>query len=67
MVGTPAPVIRRLHGEITRVLAMPDIREKFLQTAVEPVGNTPAQYSAIMKAELARMGKVIRNAGIRAE
>jgi tripartite-type tricarboxylate transporter receptor subunit TctC len=65
--GTPAPVIRRLHGEITRVLAMPDIREKFLQTAVEPVGNTPAQYSAIMKAELARMGKVIRNAGIRAE
>jgi len=65
--GTPAPIIRRLNAEINRQLGLEDVREKFLKTGVEPVGNTPAEYSKIMKDEMARLGKIIREKGIRAE
>jgi tripartite-type tricarboxylate transporter receptor subunit TctC len=65
--GTPAPVIHRLNQEINRVLAQPDIRERFLKTGVEVVGNTPAQYAKIMKSEMARVGKLTREKDIRAE
>jgi tripartite-type tricarboxylate transporter receptor subunit TctC len=65
--GTPAPVIHRLNQEINRALAMQDVKEKFLKTGVETVGNTPAAYSRIMKTEMNRLGKVIRDVGIRAD
>ncbi len=66
LAGTPAPVIHRLNHEMNRVLATQEVRDKFLKTGVEAVGNTPAQYAQIMKSEIARLGKVIRDAGIRA-
>ena len=43
------------------------VKEKFLSTGVETVGNSPDELAATMKSEIARMGKVIKDVGIRAE
>ena len=64
---TPAAIINRLNQEIARFLSLPDVKERFLNTGVEVVASTPEQFEAEMKSEMARMGKVIRDAGIRAE
>ena len=66
-VGTPAPIVQRLNEEIVRVLRRPDVKEKFIATGVEPVGDSPESLAAIVKSEMDRMGKVIKVAGIRAD
>ncbi len=64
---TPKPIVDRLNQEIVRALAKPDVREKFFSSGVEPVGSTPAQLEAAVKAEMVKMGKLIKDAGIREE
>ncbi len=61
---TPDAIVARLHQEIVRVLQRPESRERFSGIGAEPVGSTPEQLTAEIKAEIARMGKVIREAGI---
>ena len=64
---TPAAIIKRLNEEIVRVLNQADMKEKLLTSGVEIVGSSPEQTAAMVKSEVARMGKVIKDAGIRAE
>ena len=63
--GVPAPILQKLSQEIMRYLHSSDAREKFLAVGVEVVGSTPEQFTAAMKTEMSRMGKDIRDAGIR--
>ena len=63
--GVPAPILQKLSQEIMRYLHSSDAKEKFLAVGVDTVGSTPEQFTTAMKAEMARMGKVIRDAGIR--
>jgi len=65
--GTPQPILTRLHAEITKALALPDVREKLGGLGFEPCGNTPEQFTAQVKTDIERWGKVIRDAGIKAE
>ena len=62
---TPAPIIRRLNQEIVRVLNMPDVRQKILETGVEPNGNSPEEFAALIKSDLAKLSKVVKEAGIK--
>ncbi len=64
---TPRAIIDRLNLEIVRALARADVKDKFLSNGVEPIGSSPEQLAAAVKAEMARMGKVIKDAGIREE
>jgi len=64
---TPEALISRLQKEILRAINMPDIKVKFLNSAVEPVGSSPAQLHELRASELARMGRIIKEAGIRGE
>ncbi|MCI3951546.1 MAG: LacI family transcriptional regulator [Burkholderiales bacterium] len=64
---TPRPILERLHKETVRALKSPDLRERLQGLGAEPVGNTPEQYSAFMQNEIAKWGKVIKAAGIKAE
>jgi len=57
---TPAPILKRLHEEIVRVLASPDMRRALEAQMMEPVGNTPEQFAAYMREELDRWGPLIR-------
>jgi tripartite-type tricarboxylate transporter receptor subunit TctC len=62
---TPRAIIDRLNQEIARALSSPEVRDKFLALGVEPVGGSPEQLEAAVKAEMATMGKLIKDLGIR--
>ena len=62
---TPQAIVARLNQEITRILRRPDLKSRFDTAGVEPVGNSPEAFAAVMKDEVSRMDKVIRSAGIR--
>jgi tripartite-type tricarboxylate transporter receptor subunit TctC len=64
---TPAAIIQRLNEEIVRVLGRSEVKERFLATGVETVGSTPQELAATMRSEIARIGKLIRDIGIRGE
>jgi tripartite-type tricarboxylate transporter receptor subunit TctC len=64
---TPATIVKRLHAGIVSVLQDPLVRERLQAFGGEPLGSTPEQTEARIKSEVARMGKVIKAAGIRIE
>jgi tripartite-type tricarboxylate transporter receptor subunit TctC len=64
---TPPAVIERLNRELNNALARSDVREKFLGIGMEPIGGTPKHFDDVIKSETARMVKVIKAAGLRAE
>ena len=63
--GTPPPIINRLNQEIVRILRQPEVKDKLLNLGVETVASSPERLAATVKSEMASMGKVIRDAGIR--
>jgi tripartite-type tricarboxylate transporter receptor subunit TctC len=65
--GTPREVIRKLNAEVTRILAMPDVRARFLAQGVDPVGSTPEQFGDHIRAQMAKWAKVVQDAGVKAE
>jgi tripartite-type tricarboxylate transporter receptor subunit TctC len=65
--GIPAAVVSRLHADIVKGLAEPDLRESFRSLGATPVGSTPAELGAHVRAELARWTQVIKTAKITAE
>jgi tripartite-type tricarboxylate transporter receptor subunit TctC len=65
--GTPAGIIARLNREVVRVLNLPEVKEKFHESQIEVVGDTPEALMAIIKSEIATTAKIIKDAGIRAD
>lgn len=63
--GTPREVVEKLHGEIVKALAIPEIRRKFDELGLEPVGNTPDEFLAIIRKETPEWAKLIKDAGIK--
>lgn len=65
--NTPQPVIDRLHAEVMKVLALPDVQAKLKGFGMEPSTMTPAQLLAYQKDEVEKWAKVIKAANIKAE
>lgn len=65
--ATPKDNLARLHKEITRIQMLPDIRERFVQLGTEPTTSTPEQFTALVRDELVKWGKVIKAAGVKVE
>jgi tripartite-type tricarboxylate transporter receptor subunit TctC len=65
--ATPAAIVNRLSQEVARLYSQGDVKAKFFEAGMEAIGNTPEQFAAAMKSDMARMGRVIKDAGIRAE
>ena len=65
--GTPKDIVSRLHAEMVKVLGHPDIKQKLQAQGGEPVGNTPAEFGAYIASEIAKWGKVIKAAGLKAD
>jgi tripartite-type tricarboxylate transporter receptor subunit TctC len=65
--GTPKPVIKRLHEELSRAVAAPDMRERLATAALEPAPNTPEQFKKLIVDELQRWKNVMKDAGIKPE
>jgi tripartite-type tricarboxylate transporter receptor subunit TctC len=64
---TPMAIVNRLNQEIVAAFAAPDLKKRFFDAGVETVANSPAEFAATIKSDMSRMGKVIRDAGIKAE
>ena len=65
--GTPSEIVGRLHLETVKALAMADVRAKYATLGMEPVGNSPAEFAAVIKSDLAKWANVVRVAGIKAD
>lgn len=65
--NTSDAVVRKLNHEIVRVLQRNELRERLFNAGMEVVAGTPAQLTATMKSEMARWGKLIKDANIREE
>ena len=61
--GMPQPIVTRLHDELVRVLAMPDVRERIVHDGSEPVGNDPQAFRDFMAADLAKWAKLVKESG----
>ena len=64
---TPAAIIKRLNQEVVLYLNQPNVKQRILDSGEEVVGSSAAEFAAKVKAEMARMGKVIKDAGIKAD
>ena len=65
--GTPRPIIDRLHMEIVKVVRSPEFGQVLTNEGATAVGNTPAEFDAIIRADVAKWAKIIRENGIRAQ
>jgi tripartite-type tricarboxylate transporter receptor subunit TctC len=63
---TPREIVKRVNGDIVAILNLPEVRDRMLKEGAEPVGNSPEEFAAYMKSEIAKWGKVIRAAKIQA-
>jgi tripartite-type tricarboxylate transporter receptor subunit TctC len=64
--GTPPAIVARLHEAIVQALKLPEVKEKITADGAEPVGNTPAEFAELIKAEIEKWSKVAKAAGIEA-
>lgn len=65
--GTPRDVVARLHKEAVSALASPETRQRLVNDGAEPVGGTPAEFSAYLRRELVKWGEVVKRSGARAD
>ncbi len=65
--ATSQEIINRLNGEIARVMRSPDMKDRLAGEGAEPASSTPAEFAAFIKTEIAKWGKVVREAGISAD
>lgn len=66
--GTPAAIVTRLHDEVVKVLALPEMKERFLTTiGGDPIGGTSAQFAADIKADIVRWAKIVKDSGLKLE
>ena len=65
--ATPRNIVVKLSEGISSAITQPDVRERMLAGGLEPLGNTPDEFAAYLRTEVAKWSKVIREAGIRAD
>jgi tripartite-type tricarboxylate transporter receptor subunit TctC len=63
--GTDAAIVRRLHLETVKALALADVRARFDALGIEAIGNTPDEFAAAIRLEIPKWAKVIKAAGIK--
>jgi tripartite-type tricarboxylate transporter receptor subunit TctC len=65
--GTPKPIIDRLHSEVVRIVALPDVKQKLDTLGFTPVASTPEAYAAQIRSDLETWGKVVQDLGMKVE
>lgn len=65
--GVPRPIITKVHESVVRALKTPEVRERLTGDGAEPVGSSPDEFAAFIRAEMAKWSKVIKAAGISVE
>jgi tripartite-type tricarboxylate transporter receptor subunit TctC len=65
--GLPAPIVAKLNAEIGRALAAPDMHERFVAQGIDLQASTPEQFAALIKSEIVKWRKVVRDAGAKVD
>ena len=65
--GTPTDNVVRLNAELQKVVVQPDVRERFAGLGIEAAASSPDELGAILKSDILKWAKVIKDAGIRAD
>jgi tripartite-type tricarboxylate transporter receptor subunit TctC len=63
--GTPVEIVVRLNREIVKALADPQVRERYAQSGLDPVGNTPEQFAAVVRSDYEKYGRLVRELKIK--
>jgi tripartite-type tricarboxylate transporter receptor subunit TctC len=63
--GTPPDIVRKLNHDMVEAVQMDDVKAKLAGLGLEPVGNTPEEFAALIKSDSAKWSDVIRRAGIK--
>jgi tripartite-type tricarboxylate transporter receptor subunit TctC len=63
--GTPQDVINKLQQEVAKAMASPQLRDVWAQQGASPGGNTPTEFGAFVKAEIAKWAEVVKASGAR--
>ena len=65
--GTPAPIVDRLYTEIARILKTPDIQKRLTDLGLNISEMTPAQLTALIRSDVPRLGKIVKESGAKAD
>ncbi len=65
--GTPRPIVDKLYAEVVRIMKLPESKERMAGVGFEIVASTPAEFAQLIREEIPKWTKVVREAGIRAE
>jgi tripartite-type tricarboxylate transporter receptor subunit TctC len=65
--GTPRDIVVKLNGAIAKALQAPEVRERLISQGANPVSNSPEEFTAFVRDEIARWGKVVKASGARVD
>jgi len=65
--GTPKPVVAKLAQEVTRIIYSPDVKERLTQQGFDPLGGTPEAFGKLIRSEVARFSKAVKDSGAKAD
>jgi tripartite-type tricarboxylate transporter receptor subunit TctC len=65
--GTPREIIARLNAELTRIMKLPEARERLSVVGIEPAGSTPEELAAFIRSETAKWSRIIKDIGLKVE
>ena len=65
--GTPRAIVERLNTEIVKILKSPEMQKRFAELGLDTVASTPAELAAVIKADVPRLGKVVKDSGAKAD
>ena len=65
--GTPQTVVKLLNNEVNQVLSQPDVRSRLTAEGGDVLGGTPAEFAAVLKADLARWGGIVKQSGAKVD
>jgi tripartite-type tricarboxylate transporter receptor subunit TctC len=65
--GTPRAIVERLHREILRIIALPEVKEKLAAIGFEPIGTTPEEFATRIKVDVPKWAKIVREANIKVD
>ena len=65
--GTPREIVTRISSEAAKAVNLPEIRSRFEQSGIEPVGTAPEHYAQVLRTDTAKWRQMILEAGIKAD
>ena len=65
--GTPPEIVKRLNAEIVKIINMPEVREKLSGLGAETVADSPEEFAALVKAEVAKWADVVKKSGAKVD